>query len=116
VLADSLLKQLFYNLIDNTIKYGEKTTTIHVYFKREESGDFQLIYEDDGAGISAENKLKLLTEDFSTSGSTGFGLFLIKKIMDVYGWSITEEGKPGKDAKFVISIRADMVSGLEKKY
>ena len=64
------------------------------------------MYEDDGVGISAENKSKLFTEGFSTSGSTGFGLFLIKKMMEVYGWSIAEEGEPGNGAKFVITIPA----------
>ena len=36
VLADSFLVQLFYNFIDNTIKYGVKATTIKVYFEKEE--------------------------------------------------------------------------------
>jgi len=63
-----------------------------------------LICEDDGIGISAENKPKLFTEGFSTGSSTGFGLFFIKKMIGVYGWVITEEGKPGKGAKFSIAI------------
>jgi len=40
----------------------------------------------------------------STGGSTGFGLFLTKKMMDVYGWKIEENGEPDKGAKFTISI------------
>jgi len=103
-LADSFLRQLFYNFIDNTRKYGRKTTTIHVYFMKAELGQLRLIYEDDGAGISMENKSKLFTEGFSTGGSTGFGLFLSKKMIDVYGWQIQEAGEPGKGAKFVITI------------
>ena len=104
VLADSFLRQLFYNLIDNTRRYGKKTTTIRVYYEKAESGELRLIYEDDGVGISSENKLRLFTEGFSTGGSTGFGLFLSKKMMDVYGWTITEEGEPGKGAKFIIRV------------
>jgi PAS domain S-box-containing protein len=104
VLADSFLRQLFYNFIDNTKKYGGKATTVRVYYEKAESGDLRLVYEDDGGGISAENKLKLFTEGFSTGGSTGFGLFLIRKMMDVYGWQIQETGELGKGAKFVITI------------
>ena len=48
VLADSFLRQMFYNFIDNTRKYGRKTTAIRVYFERDESGELRLIYEDDG--------------------------------------------------------------------
>jgi signal transduction histidine kinase len=63
-----------------------------------------LIYEDNGVGISAENKKKLFSIGFSTGGSTGFGLFFIKKMVDVYGWTITEGGEPCKGAKFVMTI------------
>ena len=104
LLADSLLRQLFYNLIDNSKKHGQKTATITVCSQKEDSGGLRLIYEDDGVGISAENKTKLFTEGFSTGGSTGFGLFLIKKMMDVYGWQIQENGTPGEGAKFTITI------------
>ena len=104
LLADSFLRQLFYNFIDNTRKYGGKATAIRVYCEKAESGELRLIYEDDGVGISAENKLKLFSEGFSTGGSTGFGLFLIRKMMDVYGWQIKETGEPGKGAQFTITI------------
>jgi PAS domain S-box-containing protein len=104
VLADSFLGQLFYNFIDNTRKYGEKATTIKVYCEQENLGGLRLIYEDNGVGITAENKSKLFSEGFSTGGGTGFGLFLIKKMMAVYGWTITEEGGPRIGAKFVITI------------
>lgn len=104
LLADSLLRQLLYNFIDNTRKYGEKTTAVQIYYEKMESGDLQLIYEDDGVGISEENKRRLFTEGFSTGGSTGFGLFLSKKMIDVYGWKIQEAGELDKGAKFVITI------------
>ena len=113
VLADSFLRQMFYNFIDNTRKYGKKTTTIKVHYHKTDQGNLELIYEDDGVGISAENKLKLFSEGFSTGGSTGFGLFLTKKMIDVYGWNITEEGEPGKGAKFVITIPNHNKDGKE---
>jgi signal transduction histidine kinase len=104
VLADSFLRQLFYNLIDNTKKYGKKTECIHVYFEKPVKDELRMIYEDDGVGISAENKLKLFSEGFSTGSGTGFGLFLIKKMMNVYGWKIQENGEAGNGAKFTITI------------
>ena len=104
VLADSFLRQLFYNFIDNTRKYGQKTTAIRVHFEKADQDSLKLVYEDDGVGVLSENKPKLFKEGFSTGGSTGFGLFLTKKMIDVYGWRIIEEGEPGKGVKFVISI------------
>jgi two-component system, chemotaxis family, CheB/CheR fusion protein len=113
VLADSSLKQLFYNFIDNTRKHGKKTTTVRVYYELADSGDLELIYEDDGVGVSKKNKSEMFTEGFSTADSTGFGLFLIKKMMDVYGWTIKENGKLNEGAKFTITIPKLNKSGKE---
>ncbi len=113
LLADSFLRQLFYNFIDNTKKYGKKTTKVRVYYEKTGQDTLQLIYEDDGVGISKENKLKLFIEGFSTGGSTGFGLFLIKRMMDVYGWTIQETGEAYKGVKFVITIPKVSQSGKE---
>jgi PAS domain S-box-containing protein len=104
ILADSFLRQLFFNFIDNTRKYGKKTTTIRAHYERTDQDSLKLVYEDDGVGVPVENKTYLFKEGFSTGGSTGFGLFLTKKMMDVYGWKIEENGEPGKGAKFTITI------------
>jgi PAS domain S-box-containing protein len=104
VLADSSLRQLIYNLIENTIKYGQKTTEVCIYYKKTTDKTLQLVYEDDGVGIPSENKQLLFKQGFSTGGSTGFGLYLIKSMIEAYGWNIREEGISGKGAKFVITI------------
>ena len=104
LLADSLLRQMFYNFIDNTAKYGKKATTIKICFEATEEDSLRLIYEDDGVGISSENKLKLFKEGFSLGGGTGFGLFLSKKTVELYGWRVEEVGEPGRGVKFVITI------------
>lgn len=103
VLADSLLRQLFYNLIDNSMKYGQKTTTVRIRYEESE-GHLQLIYEDDGVGISQEVKSRIFSEGVTTGKGSGYGLYLIKKMMEVYGWTIEETGKPGKGARFVMTI------------
>ena len=103
VLADSLLRQLLYNLIDNSLKHGEKVTQIRLYYNKNGDG-VKLYYEDNGVGISKENKPKIFAENFTTGNGSGLGLRLIKKIMEVYGWLITEDGKPGIGARFVITI------------
>ncbi len=104
VRADSLLRQLIYNFIDNTRKYGKITKIARIYFKKTVSDDLQLIYQDDGVGIPKESRDQLFKQGFSTGGSTGFGLFLSKKIIQVYGWSIKEQGDAGKGTKIVMTI------------
>jgi len=104
VLADSLLRQLFYNLIDNSLKYGQKITTIRVSFEKTDQLQLKLFYNDDGVGIPASTKPQLFKEGYTTGGSTGYGLYLIKKMIEVYGWNIMETGELGKGVRFVLTI------------
>ena len=101
VVADSLLRQLFYNLVDNTLKYAGKISRIRVYF-REEEDVLKLIYEDDGVGIPDDFRENLFREGFGKG--TGYGLYLIKRICEAYGWTIQETGKQGKGAQFTMTI------------
>jgi PAS domain S-box-containing protein len=103
VVADSLLKQLFYNFVDNSLKHGEKVTQIRLHYTKDDDG-VKLFYEDNGVGVSKSNKPKLFDVGFTTGKGSGLGLYLVKKMMDVYGWTITEEGEPDKGAKFTITI------------
>jgi PAS domain S-box-containing protein len=104
VLADSLLRQLVYNLIDNTLKYGEKTGQIRIYSKTPSADKLELVYEDDGVGIPNDIRSSLFKEGFTLGKGTGYGLFMMKRICEVYGWTIRETGKQGKGAQFTIDI------------
>jgi PAS domain S-box-containing protein len=112
VRADSLLVQLFYNLIDNSLKHGEKLTKIKVHCA--DYGDqLNLIYEDDGVGIPRKTKLRLFSEGFTTGKGSGYGLYLIRRMMEIYGWAIQETGESGIGARFVITIPRTNSNGKE---
>lgn len=109
VLADSLLSQLFYNLIDNSLKHGKKVNLIRIRCEIRKKR-LKLSYEDNGVGIPEDNKPKLFDEGFSTGNGQGYGLPLIKKMIEVYGWTIEESGEVDKGAKFIIRIPARVTS------
>jgi signal transduction histidine kinase len=111
VLADSLLRQLFYNLIDNTLKYGRKVGRIRVHY-REEGNQLKLIYEDDGVGISDDVKSRLFQEGYGQG--TGYGLYLIKRICEAYRWAIQETGRKGRGAQFTMTIPKNTNDGKSR--
>jgi PAS domain S-box-containing protein len=110
VLADSLLRQIFYNLIDNSLKYGQRIKQIRVYYD-EAYNQLKLVYEDDGVGIPSDMRDNLFKE--GVGKGTGYGLFMIKRICEVYGWNIQETGIHGKGVKFVITIPKTNLGGKE---
>jgi len=101
LLADSLLRQIFYNLLDNSLKYGENVTTIKFYCQQQ-GDNLTLYYEDDGIGIPDDEKAIIFEEGYGKG--TGYGLYLIKKTCEAYGWSIQETGKAGQGARFTITV------------
>jgi signal transduction histidine kinase len=101
VLADSMLTTVFHNLIDNSLKYGQRLTRIRVYSESQEKSS-KIVYEDDGAGIDAELKTQLFNK--GVGKGTGYGLYLIKRTCEIYGWTVHETGEPGKGARFEFTV------------
>jgi len=101
VMADSLLRQLFYNLIDNSLKHGKRVSQIRASYK-DGKDEQKLVFEDDGVGIPKSEKDKIFKKDYE-KGSM-HGLYMIRKMCEVYGWTIQETGIQGKGAQFTITI------------
>jgi PAS domain S-box-containing protein len=102
VFADPLLEKVFHNLIDNALLYGGETmTSIHVK-SHEDNGALIVSVEDDGNGISAGDKKLLFAKGFGRH--TGLGLYLTREILSITGITITENGEPGKGARFEMVV------------
>ena len=105
VYSDALITNVFYNLIDNAVRYGGKITTIR--FTMQESGEnLVLLCEDDGEGVVAAEKEKIFDQGFGKN--TGLGLALSREILDITGISIRETGEPGKGARFEMTVPKGM--------
>jgi PAS domain S-box-containing protein len=104
IFADSLLEKVFYNLIDNALRYGgDQLTTIRIT-SHTEGTVLVLVFEDDGVGVAADDKKQLFTKGFGKN--TGLGLFLSREILSITGITIAETGVPGKGARFEIRVPA----------
>ena len=101
VYADPLLERVFYNLVDNSIRHGDKVSTISVRCTRDARG-IVILYEDNGTGVPVEMKEKIF--DKGVGKHTGLGLFLAKEILEITGLSIHETGVPGIGVRFEISV------------
>jgi PAS domain S-box-containing protein len=102
IFADALLEKVFFNIFDNALKYGgDRMTVIRVSSDVSGEGG-KIVCEDDGEGISYEDKRSLFTKGFGKN--TGLGLFLTREILSITGITITESGIPGKGARFEMTV------------
>jgi PAS domain S-box-containing protein len=102
VYADPLFEKVFYNLIDNALRYGGADMKTIRFSSGESATGLLIVCEDDGVGITAEDKKKLFTRGFGKN--TGLGLFLSREILTITGITITENGIPGKGTRFEITV------------
>src|SRR3989337_1941285 len=86
----------------------EKLTKIRLYYEEEESL-IKLIYEDNGVGVPEEMKSRLFEKGFGKG--TGYGLYLIKRICEAYGWTIQKSNKKEQGAQFTITIPKTEIEG-----
>ncbi len=108
VRGNELLEDVFSNLVKNAIQHSY-ADTIGIY-AREADGGWNVYVEDDGVGISEEDKNKIFQQGWKGRKSTGsgLGLYLVKKIIEECGGSIRVES--GEDeypegTRFVIHLK-----------
>jgi len=101
VYADSLIKKVFLNILDNSIRHGIKTTNILFESKKDDRG-LIIIISDDGAGIPAERKKEIFEK--VRGSKRGFGLFLSREILSITDIEIDETGTEEKGTRIEIFI------------
>lgn len=99
--------QIFQNLISNSIKYIDKAKGLIVIRAQVQNGFYRLEVEDNGMGISMDQREKIF-QLFKTSGNskdeTGVGLSIVQKIVQLNEGYIWLESTPGEGAHFFVEI------------
>ena len=101
IFADPWLKKVFFNLIDNTLRYAEHVTKITVSYRESEDG-LDIIFEDNGIGIPFDEKEKIFERGYGKN--IGYGLFMAREILAITELTIQETGEPGKGARYEIHV------------
>jgi signal transduction histidine kinase len=104
------IKQVLYNLLDNAIAHTGPEGRITVTAWEEEDRVF-ISVADTGEGIPAED-LPLIFERFyrvdksrtRSTGGTGLGLTISKRLVEAHGGRIDVRSKPGQGATFTFSL------------
>lgn len=100
IYADPLLEQIFTIFTLNVLKHANATRIALKSLISDEN--LTIIFEDDGTGISYEQKESIF--DKRTDSKRGLSLFLVREILSLTNISIKETGIPGEGARFEIVV------------
>jgi signal transduction histidine kinase/CheY-like chemotaxis protein len=107
------IREAIDNLLSNAIKYSPPGGHIELLVSRGESGT-TIQVRDEGAGLSPEDLSRLYgrfqrlsAKPTAGESSTGLGLSIVKRIVDLHGGSIdAESGGPGLGTTFILTLPA----------
>jgi signal transduction histidine kinase len=110
ILADvDEIRRVIQNLVDNSLKFTPAGGTITVAVSYDDSYVIVTV-QDTGKGIPDEDKPKLFERFWQSSSggryyaSTGLGLFLCHKIVEIHGGKISCQSELGRGSTFTIKL------------
>jgi two-component system sensor histidine kinase PilS (NtrC family) len=89
-------KQIFWNLLKNSLKAMPDGGELNVDFNRNQSQETILMFSDTGLGMKKEARDRLFEPFYSGfSGGMGIGMAVVRRIVDDYSGKIEVESVPG---------------------
>ncbi|MFN2609836.1 MAG: ATP-binding protein [Actinomycetota bacterium] len=100
------VEQVITNLVDNAVKYSTPGTPVHLQvFDADDHGGFSV--RDEGPGIASEklgsifDRFRQLDQsDTRAAGGVGLGLYIVRKLIEERGGSISVESELGVGTSF----------------
>jgi two-component system phosphate regulon sensor histidine kinase PhoR len=106
------LQQVFFNLIENAIKYGGRDGEVRISVKATNNGFVEVSVADDGPGIPAEAAGRIFERFFRVDkarsreqGGTGLGLAIVKHIVQAHGGEVWVDSGVGAGSRFHFTLK-----------
>ena len=114
-----MLRHIFNNLLSNAIKYCGGNSVIQFNVTENDKKEITFIIEDHGIGIPEED-VKNVFEPFHRATNvdgiqgTGFGMSVVKKLVDFHKGNISLKSELGKGTKVTVMLPGKVTSEQEK--
>jgi len=104
IVADEAFSSVIDNLIRNAINHGKTEKMDIVISPNKDYSEISI--RDYGAGMKKDILDKIFDENFKagSTGNTGIGLYIVKKVVERYGGKIKVESELGKGTTFTLTV------------
>jgi signal transduction histidine kinase len=107
------LTNVFYNIIDNALKYSGTSAVINIKCSLD-NDKIRISFQDNGPGIDKIYRQRVFERFFRVPGNpdihnvkgSGLGLHYVKQIVEQHGGRILLNSEPGKGSNFIIELQA----------
>lgn len=107
---ESKLYRIFYNIIDNSLKYSQKGAAIKIMVNAND-GYIRIAIKDEGQGIPLAEQQRIFHRTYrieksrnQATGGHGLGLSITKKLVENIGGTITVHSQIGEGSTFYVDI------------
>jgi two-component system phosphate regulon sensor histidine kinase PhoR len=105
------LEQVFLNLLENALKYGNRPgLTVDLYAERT-GANIHVQVTDNGPGIPREDQEHIFERFYRVhkdrsreTGGTGLGLSIVKNVVQAHGGSVSVRSVPGEGSTFTVVL------------
>lgn len=112
VFADNVhLTNVFYNLVDNAVKYSNESPVITIETKIERKDKLKIAISDNGIGIKKENLKQIFDKFYRVSTGNlhdvkgfGLGLYYVKMVVEAHSGTIHVKSQVGEGTTFTITL------------
>lgn len=106
-----LIKQVFYNLLSNALKFTPANKSISVQLKSNNES-IDIVFQDEGIGIEEKDLPNIFQKFYQANKSNhsgaGLGLSLVKWVVDQHNAAITCQSTPNKNTTFKITFKKEV--------
>lgn len=109
-------KQIFLNLITNSLQAFSNKGKIEINFYKKDSNEIVIQFKDNGRGMSQEEKERIFEPFFSRfEKGKGLGMAIVHRIVEGYGGKIEVSSKKGEGTEFKITLPITENHNLKKQ-
>jgi signal transduction histidine kinase len=103
--SSSQFKQLFWNIIKNSLRAMPDGGTLAIDFDQEKKDKIELRIADSGKGMTEEQKERIFEPFYSGfEGGQGIGMAVVHRIVDDYKGEIKIDSEPNKGTEVIITL------------
>lgn len=106
-MAAGMLAQITSNLLMNALIHGGRIDLRISLVVERQAGGLRYVFADDGVGVNAEVRSRMLEPFFTTrrgEGGSGLGLHIVYTLVQRLGGSLTLESEPGQGLRVTLLL------------